>query len=235
MRILKSIPSTKQVELAGIPITPASKHIPQWYKDIHPYLGNDTKLRFPMENMTHNSTIKRCVPFLDALTAGYTFVLDDDVLVEQTPQGPLMRWKSDVEIITWHSLDQFQGLPIPPNYHNMVAKWHNDYYFDTPPGYSLIFTHPVNRFDLPFLTITGIVDTDHYSMPVQFPFFLREGFEGILESGTPVAQLIPMKRDSWKHELGVFDADTTYKRFRKFKRTLANSYKKNFWQKKSYS
>lgn len=235
MKLFKIIPTTYQVDLAGIAPSPAIQHLPDWYKKIPPYMNGDKKLRFPMENLTHNTTVKRCIPFLDAITAGYTFVLNDDVFIEQTLQGPLIRWKSDAEVVTWHSLEQFKGLPVPHHHHNMVAKWHNDYVFKTPPGYSLWCTHPVNRFDLPFTTVSGFVDTDSYVIPVQFPFFLKEGFEGIIESGTPVAQLIPIKRESWKREIKSYNEKESYKGLRAFKRTFVDSYKKNFWSKKSYS
>jgi hypothetical protein len=234
MNKLQVIPTTHEVELAGVAPTPAIKHLPDWYKNICPYANSDTKLRFPMNRASPNTTVKRCVPFLDAMTAGYMFVLDDDVFVEQTDNGPIMRWKTEVEMITWHSPEQYAGLPIPKGYHNMVAKWHNDYELVTPPGYSMMFTHPINRFDLPFKTITGVVDTDEHVLPVQFPFFLEEGFEGIINSGTPVAQMIPVKRDSWKIEQTKFNKDDTYKKLRKFNRTFVSSYKLNFWKRKEY-
>ena len=231
---LKIIPDTIEAELAGIPPTPAAKHLPIWYKKICPYINNEKKLKFPSGSGTHNTTIKRCMPFLDAMSAGYTFVLDDDVYVEQLNNQPFIRWKSDAEMITWHSIEQFEGLPIPKGYHYMVAKWQNDYVIETPPGYSMFFTHPVNRFDLPFKTLTGFVDTDKHVEPVQFPFFLEEGFEGIIESGTPIAQMIPIKRDSWESDLKKYNKDDSYKRHRKFHRTFAGSYKINFWNKKTY-
>lgn len=232
---LKIIPNTLEVELAGIPPTPSSRHIPKWYKDLTPYFEGTNKLTFPIGANTHNTTIKRCIPFLDAMTSGYTFVLDDDVYVEQIEGTPLMRWKSGVEMITAHSVDQFKGIPIPKGYHNLVLKWNNDYTLETPPGYSMLFTHPTNRFDLPFISITGFVDTDSYGRPVQFPFFLQEGFEGIIESGTPVAQMLPVKRDSWESSVEKYNENESYKRMRKFQRTFSGSYKTNFWTKKSYS
>ena len=232
---LKITPHSLEKSLAGIPPTPAIKHIPDWYKDLPPFTNGDTKLRFPFDFGTHNTGLKRCIPFLDAMTAGYIFVLDDDIYVEQTSSGPTMRWKSPVDMITMHSPEQYEGIPTPKGYHSLVGKWHNEYRLETSPGYSMMFMHPVNRFDLPFRTITGFVDTDSYSSPVQFPFFLEEGFEGMIESGTPVAQMIPVKRDSWESNLGKYDKDESYKIDRGFSRTFAGSYKKNFWNKKSYS
>ena len=62
-----------------------------------------------------------------------------------------------------------------------------------------MFTHPINRSDLPFTTLTGMVDFDtfHYS-PIHFPARWRDpSFNGVLPKGTPVAQCIPVKREVW--------------------------------------
>jgi hypothetical protein len=234
MKEIKFFPVKKEVELGGSAPNPAFKFIPEWYKNIPIYADNEKKLSMKENAQMHNHTLKKCVPFLDAMTSGYVFALDDDIYVEQVNNEPYIRWKSDVEIITWHSLNQFPGFSIPDDYHYMVAKFHNDWKITTPKGYSLFCTHPSNRFDLPFRTISGFVDTDTYSQPIQFPFILKKGFEGIIEAGTPVAQLIPIKRDDWKSIQEPYNADVAYKNFRAFRRTFANSYRKNFWQKKKY-
>jgi hypothetical protein len=57
----------------------------------------------------------------------------------------------------------------------------------------------VNRPDLPFTTLTGLVDSDtfHFS-PVHFPARWHDlEFTGVLPKGTPVAQCIPVKRETW--------------------------------------
>jgi hypothetical protein len=234
-KLIKFIANTKEAGLASIEPKPSIKLVPDWYKNIPPYTNGDKKLRFPMSFNTHNSTIKRCVPFLDALTAGYMVVLDDDIYIEQIDKEPFIRWKSDVDIITWHSLEQFPGFEIPDTYHKMITKWTNDFIIKTPPGYSALFVHPMNRVDLPFFTLSGFVDCDSYEKTVQFPFLLKKGFEGIIPAGTPIAQIIPVKRDSWESKREDFDEDKTYIRARKFARTFADSYKKNWWVKKDYS
>lgn len=234
MKEINFFPTKKEVELGGFAPEPAFGSIPEWYKNIPIFTNNDKKLSMRNNAMMHNHTMKKCVPFLDAMTAGYVFTLDDDIHIEQVNNEPYIRWKSNVEMITWHGTDQFPGFHIPDDYHYMVAKFHNDWKITTPKGYSLFCTHPSNRFDLPFRTISGFVDTDTYTMPIQFPFILKKGFEGIIEAGTPVAQLIPIKRDDWKSVKEPYNADTAYTDKRKFWRTFANSYRKNSWQKKKY-
>ncbi len=49
------------------------------------------------------------------------------------------------------------GTPLFEGDH-FVIKFHNLWTIEAPEGYSLLFTHPVNRFDLPFTTLTGWVD-----------------------------------------------------------------------------
>ena len=74
-----------------------------------------------------------------------------------------------------------------------------------PPGYSLLITHPVNRHDLPFTTLTGLVDTDRYKDNfINFPARWRDpAFNGVLAKGTPIAQCVPVKRAIWS---GAFEA-----------------------------
>lgn len=234
-KLIKFIPVTKEAGLASIEPQPSIKFIPDWYKTIPPFTNNEKKLHFPMNRATHNSTLKKCIPFLDAMTAGYMAVLDDDIYIEQIDSEPFIRWKSNVEMVTWHSKEQYENLPIPNDFHNMVTKWHNEFVIKTPKGFSVYFTHPSNRIDLPFFTLSGFVDCDVYSQTVHFPFLLKQGFEGIIPSGTPVAQIIPVKRESWQGEREQYDHDTTYVEARKFFRTFANSYKKNWWVKKEYN
>jgi len=62
-----------------------------------------------------------------------------------------------------------------------------------------LFTHPVNRTDLPFTTLTGLVDCDNFhDTPLNFPARWHDaGFNGVLPKGTPVAQCLPVKREYW--------------------------------------
>jgi hypothetical protein len=66
-------------------------------------------------------------------------------------------------------------------------------------------THPVNRADLPFTTVTGLVDSDRYvDSLVHFPARWNDpGFNGVLPKGTPVAQCLAIKREVIAEEFGV--------------------------------
>jgi hypothetical protein len=213
---------------------PAIKFIPDWYKKMPQFSNGDKKLKFPIDSGMPNSTLKKCVPFLDAMTSGYMAYLDEDVFVEQVNNEPFIRWRSSDEIITWHTPDQYEGVHIPDTHHTMVAKWANHWTITLPKNYNILFSHPSNRLDLPFFTLSGLVSLNTYPIPVQFPFILKKGFEGIIEAGTPVCQLNIIKNESWKSKVLKFDPEKTYKNKKAFLRTFVGSYKKNYWTRHSY-
>jgi hypothetical protein len=90
-----------------------------------------------------------------------------------------------------------------------VIKFNNFWTIETPPGYSLLITHPINRHDLPFMTLTGLIDTDLYKDNfINFPARWRDpSFRGVLPKGTPVAQCIPVKRELWSAVFGTITGD----------------------------
>jgi hypothetical protein len=230
---IKFFPIDEETSLSNNYPVPASKKIPQWFKNILPYFGKD-KLSFPMDLSMPNVTIKRCVPFLDALSIGYMACLEVDLFVEKTDTGSIIRWRDTSKQITVHSVDQFKGFKIPEEYNYFVWKWHNNWSINIPNGYSIYFTHPSNRFDLPFYSISGVVDCDKYDMPVQYPFLLKKDFEGIIEAGTPLVQLIPFKRENWKSSIEKHNNNKSFLIKKNFFKTLLGSYKKNYWTMKKY-
>jgi hypothetical protein len=123
---------------------------------------------------------------------------------------------------------------VPHGYDPQPFKFRNDWAIETPKGYSALFVHPLNRGDLPFYTLSGVVDTDDYNVPVNFPFLIRADFEGIIPAGTPIAQVIPIKRESWGHEIGKFDPEYSTKKSAKFNSTIYRAYKNLFWKRKEY-
>ena len=79
-----------------------------------------------------------------------------------------------------------------------MVKFTNFWSVQVPDGWSVLFTHPLNREDLPFRTLSGVVDCDRWHDGlVHFPALWTDpGFEGVLPAGTPVAQAIPMRREA---------------------------------------
>jgi hypothetical protein len=180
----------------------ASAFVPDWYKKLESYINGEKK---PTGNGTSAATIKRCMPVFDAIIGGYIIVSAADVFVSQkeTQDGgkqPWFEW-SNYGLIQFHPIEQ---APEHPNRNGHMAypKWINPWAIKTPKGYSVLFTQPMHR-ESSFTILPGIVDTDTYTAPVNFPFVLNDvNFEGLIPAGTPIAQVIPIKRDKWQMSLG---------------------------------
>jgi hypothetical protein len=149
-------------------------------------------------------TVKKCPPFIDAMGYGFLIPLVSDLKIENgeftwdrdVPSGGVTNFSHSP--INYHDNAQVAGTPFFDE-DRFIIKFNNFWTIETPPGYSLLCTHPVNRTDLPFTTITGLVDTDNYtSNLINFPARWHDpDFSGVLPMGTPVAQLIPVKREKW--------------------------------------
>jgi hypothetical protein len=214
------------------PPTPASRNFPDWFKNLAKKIIPN-KIPFLPDGQA-NFTAKACAPLVDSLMAGYTITLPFDVVVTRDKDYKnLFNWQCEWDAVGVHEPRQFPKEGIPVGYEGLF-KWNNPWVLKTPPGYSLWVTHPVNRYDLPFITMSGFVDADQYqAAPINFPFFLREDFEGTIKNGTPIAQVIPIKRESWSLEELPYnngDIKTPYI----LKRFIEKSYKIQFWNKKDY-
>lgn len=230
---IKFTPRMKWAAQSGNHPDPAVKHLPEWYKKIAPFEYGDKQVR--VINGAVNSTVKRCVPFLDGMSAGYTFYLEEDVNVEVREDGaPFFNWRTERELISFHDKSQFDGLVFPEGYFQQILKWNNPWAVELPKGYSLLCTHPFNRYDLPFLTFTGLVDADSYKLSTHFPFVIKQGWAGMIEAGTPLAQLVPVKRDEWETQVASFDEDEVERTRFKYFSKIDRSYKKQHWSKKTW-
>ena len=141
---------------------PAKKGLPGWLKKMPmTVFSEDWEKKMP--------TVKQCPPFVDVMSYGFMIPLPCDIRVEEgkfecdwdgmpltvsgrhTPRSPL----------GVHPMDQATGTPIYDK-DSIVIKFMTQWIIELEPGYSLLTTHPFNRPDLPFLTLTGLVDSDLY-------------------------------------------------------------------------
>lgn len=209
----------------------AKTFVPEWYKKAQQFIGGKMVAR---ESGGINKDLKLCVPFLDALTTGYCVELPCDVLIERDARGVGFFWHEFPEPLEMRSKDLATTMPRPAGHDEDMYAWKLDWATITPPGYSVLITHPLNRFDLPFTTTSGVMDTDKYSNGGKVPFFLKEGFTGVIPAGTPIMQIIPIKRESWNSEVVPFDEEFLKRPMYLINRVLYGGYRALFWQKKTY-
>lgn len=214
---------------------PALSSLPNWYKKMDTFVNEEKRPKwFP--DGTINVTVKRCNPVGDALGAGYFLLLENDIYFEKHKSGePGYVWhRGGDNYVSTHSKSQISPDLIPKGFSGQPLKFRNDWSIQTPNGYSVLVTHPLNRNAEPFLTLSGIVDTDSYHSSIQLPFLIRSDFEGIIESGTPIAQVIPFKRESWKSEFLEYSKEFFDKKDAEFRRTMNRFYKRFHWKRKEY-
>ena len=180
------------------PPIPAVQGLPDWFKAL-PHSAFNTIAQ------SEGQTVKRCPPFIDAMTYGFLILLPCDLKVENGE----FSWEFDPPV---NSIDNFARSPIAFHDPSQVAgtpffqedrfaiKFTNFWSIEAPPGHSILFTHPANRADLPFTTLTGLVDSDRYANSrVNFPAHWHDiNFNGVLPKGTPIAQCMPVRRASWR-------------------------------------
>lgn len=227
---MKKIIFTNVLGLDFFPPKPAVKEVPEWYKNTPEYRNDQSKKITEPNQTTH--TIKKCIPVFDSITAGYILYTQVDVQVSQESNFPYYIWAGQ-DAVSFHPVDQ---APLHPARNEApYPKWMNPYAITTPPGYSVLFTAPMHRKSV-FTILDGIVDTDTYKAPVNFPFVLNDvKWEGIIPAGTPMAQVIPFKRESWEHKIGS-DKERIEQSLvtSKLKTLFFNSYKRQFWSRKEY-
>lgn len=205
---------------------PAAKWLPEWYLNMSSYKDNDKSPNSFGEGV---GTVKKCMPVFDAITAGYIIATPVDLYI-----GPdkTMSWPN-ANFIDFHP--EWQAPSHPLSNKLPYPKFNNPWSIKTPPGYSTLFVQPFHRESL-FTIMPGIVDTDTYFGTINFPFVVNDlSFTGIVPKGTPIIQVIPFKRDSWKSETGTEkDKAQVLKHKQEARSTFYEYYKRIWYRKKEY-
>jgi hypothetical protein len=232
MKTVNFYPSSRLAELVVPPPKPASEYIPEWYKDMKIFGGNEPKFE---NGILYNATVKSCMPFFDAYSSGYiqetwtdihfSFDKDNNTFQYNCASNPLPI-----------SHRETPSINISKSFRPHEFNWQFHWMPKLEDGYSMLITQPFNRMDLPFMNTTGIVDSDTFfhTIPGNYPFYVYDNFQGIIPKGTPMFQMIPIKRDSWKSSVEVFNEDDHTKRSVLARSLFIGGYRRMFHKKKVY-
>ena len=212
---------------------PAIEYIPEWYKKAKTNLTDDGKKHTNLDG-SPPAGIKKCMPVWDMMTAGYIIETPYDIYVRRINGEPFFEWGQQ-EAIVFQSIEQFQNHPYSRDMNyavRIVIPWS----IKTPKGWSIMVMEPQHHEPGPISCVSGIVDTDNYSLPFNMFLKLRDAnFEGMIPAGTPLVQVIPFKRESWLSALG---GEIERKKYNsdlyKFFTVFFDRYKKFWWVKKEY-
>lgn len=184
---------------------PARGGLPDWLREMPAKAHSDIHGR-------DIRTVKQCPPFVDAMAYGVLIPLPCDVTVDKGA----FTWAWDIPQpstsghprapLSFHVPAQFAGAPFARG-DQAAIKFNSFWTIELEQGWSLFATHPVNRDDLPFRLVTGLVDADlFYDGGINFPaIWLERDFSGVLPRGTPVAQVFAVPREAVELEFETFD------------------------------
>lgn len=221
---------------------PMIKTLPEWYRKADRY-GKDqqTGQHFEMPGIGGKiPSWKACPAVFDVMGTGYTLRTPCDIEFNQDAAGNISAKVAD----TRYESFLLERLPMPQfvnpsGYNHKHFAWWPDWAVELPPGYSALYTQPMNRFELPFLTVSGIIDNDKVNQPGTMPFFLLRGVSGYLPAGTPYAQIIPFKREHWQSELDTSLSEQDIRRnqeenSRRYRQPDGGVYQKEVWEHRKY-
>ena len=205
----------------------AVKALPTWFKSLKPFRNSHPS----------SGTVKTCVPFLDASRMGYIIPLWCDVYVRASEGSLNVEFPEGFPQSTTlgrHDPEQIYGHPLMNKpYGDVPLKWINPWLIETTEGYSCLITSPLNHLETRFKILDGVVDTDTYYNQINFPFLWTAGDgEFLLKKGTPLAHVIPFKREEFKSSTGEIDAEKQGVSVAKIHTKLRHSYKTLFWHKR---
>jgi len=249
--IFRSFRSWLNKDSSSVP-SPTQSEIPQWYKDADRFAKNPIGeyykapkevCPFPKEGTKDDygkiPTWKACPAIMDAFSTGYVLKTPCDLTFFKTPSGSIDVKIDDVRHKDFCSkrlaMPQFEH---PKGFYNDHFAWYPDWGLELPEGYSALFMTPMNRFDLPFMNTTGIVDNDSVHLLGTFPFFIAEGWEGTIPAGTPYVQILPFKRENWAHEIEFQTQETIYAKMianaNFYRQPDGGIYKNKVWTRREY-
>lgn len=218
---------------------PTIKALPDWYKDAdrfsmmpngEPWIGPDGGKIV---------TWKACPAIYDVMGTGYVYRTPCDIEFFKTESGIVSARVLDDQYADFlHHRAPMAQFMHPLGYQKTHFAWWADWAVELPKGYSAIYSHPFNRFDLPFYTTGGIIDNDKVTLPGTMPFFIIDGWTGILPAGTPYAQIIPFKREDWTSQIVLESQEKLFEKNRdnsfKYRVPGGGIYQKEVWERRKY-
>lgn len=219
---------------------PIIKTIPEWYRKADRYTKDFNNNFVIGPDQGKIPTWKACPAIFDIMGAGYTYVTPCDLKFFIDKNNKIAVEVEDNKYINFcRSRPKMDSFVTPIGYRDEHFAWYPDWAMKLPEGYSALYSQPFNRFELPFLTVSGIIDNDKIELPGTMPFFMSKDFVGTIPKGTPFVQIIPFKRENWESEITTFTLLEIIKRNKenadKYRKPNGGIYKNEVWEPRKYS
>lgn len=220
--------------------SPIIKYMPKWFREADRFAKNPINGEFWIgPDKGKVPTWKACPALFDIMGTGYALVTPCDLEFYINGKGTIdvkiedERYKSFC--VSRPQMPQFEH---PHGFYRDHFAWFPEWAVRAPEGYSVLYSSPFNRYDLPFMTVSGIIDNDKVNLPGSMPFFIRDGWTGIIPAGTPYAQLLPFEREDWESKFIIEDFNVMVKNnienSKKYRVPDGGVYKNEVWTKRTY-
>jgi len=208
--------------------TPAHKYIPTWYKESDTFFNEDGTSADSFVDGNH-MTVKRCMPFLEALTLGWILPNSASVFIKNKSE---LTTNVDFEYVVPHPDRQIKGYGLSKE--QTLLKFDTPWYVKAPKNTRLLITPPMNRKNDVFQPFYGVrqIDGFLYQLFVLVTYNMSE--ENVtIPDGDPLAQMIFFNENGIINE-GIVrpmtnDEITETKRVKHRMDITASYYKHKFW------
>ncbi len=207
-------------------ISKSDETLPDWYKKSSSYVSD-------MNDGMHKDkkmTVKRCMPVFDYLSYGITLHLPFAIYVTGTGLNKEVTSSTNHPDckLGHHAPAQVQMLPYPKEYNLQPYKVDFPFYIEAPHGYSAVYIPYYPYEEYPLLFIGAMVQVDKYKSPVNFPFLIRNDFEGKIDAGTPFMKVMFVKREDCSISYKKYGDDNGFlSQYRLFVESFGSGFYKN--------
>lgn len=219
--------------------TPTIKELPEWYTSADRFAKMPNGEYYIGPDQGKIPTWKACPAMYDTFGTGYVlrtptdidFFINDEGIIDCKVEN-----KRYLEFVS--KRPPMPGFDGPIGYHENHFAWYPDWAVSVPKGYSVMYSTPFNRFDLPFINTSGIIDNDQVNLPGTMPFYIAKGWEGTIPAGTPYMQLLPFKREDWTSSVEERNMQDIYmanmENSMKYRKPNGGVYQKDVWSRRKY-
>ncbi len=215
------------------PPLPASKIVPEWYKNIPVAL---TKVPGYIDNDGVPS-IKRCMPVLDYMTSGYVLRNSYEINVWPFEKDSIKSFQLECNKKNYVGAHPYHQAPTSEmnGTKNHYFKINQEWLIRTPPGYSCLIYQPHYLFRKEFQMFPAIVDTDKHDDFIGLIGLINTDKEFTIPPGEPLVVVFPFKREDWKMDVSFDPKIGSKSSFKYFLHGVWHGfYSKFFYTKKTY-
>jgi hypothetical protein len=239
----KDIPKTDKSETGTIkrciPVLDACSHgfiLPLW-ADLHIRVSHNFKLFDKEKNFISNVQGNKTP---DLLGKDFEGKIVDEIQKDglhiwcKFPTGYDATGSESIGKHTWEQVGDACDLK-KFDLGRVLLKLNSPWVIETKRGWSVQFKNPANNWKNDIHFIEGVVDTDEYHQPINFPFVWTGSDVGewVIPKGEPILQIIPFKRQKIKLLIKPYNLDKMHKTKSLLHSVFKDRYRRFFWHRRS--